>query len=41
MEIGKDYWELIIVIEPHTQLESLFWPCNKHTALVRSKPQTT
>lgn len=41
MEIGKDHWELIIVIELHTQLEPLFWPSNKQAALVRSKPQNT
>lgn len=40
-EIGKDYWDLIIVIEPHTQLEPLFWPRSKQAALVTSKLQNT
>jgi len=41
MEIGKDYWELKIAIEPHTHLEPLFWPRSKQAALVRSDPQNT
>lgn len=41
METGKDHWELVIVIEPNTQLELLFWPHSNQAALVRSKPQNT